>query len=499
MELLSLPAELLAAVLSQAAPWRVVCPESKRIPLPPLALVCTAFLHAVRSAPLAIRYRGIRRVPSEWAALFSALEAADRPVEALSLHASNIRIDLLQPLLHSSSSLTHLAVLKCHSLQLPLLALAPAAALTSLCLGGAERVTHGLACHRQLRLLSLVESAFCLDELLAVLPLLRQLLVLMLGGARVRAAAAHEEALAPAELAPSSLRLVEVTFLDEASVRAALRRHFPRAAQLDLSGGAEAMHAGLTLVHTLLTSALGASGERAADEAVRSAVQCRSPASCQTPLHHAAVLGDVRAVECLLLHHASPDLKDAKGCTALHRALFWGHHEVVLLLLRTGQCDISSTNHAMEQPIYIAALRGHLTCLRYLLAEEVPRAARAYHDGYTPLHAAVIGKAVPCLRLLLQHGFDVDARNRFGQTALHLAARLGSEQSARSLLAARASGGLLDERGHTPLAVARNKGHAAVAALLADAAAAAPQPQRPDGARRRRRRGGGAAGEHVAS
>ena len=94
----------------------------------------------------------------------------------------------------------------------------------------------------------------------------------------------------------------------------------------------------------------------------------------------------------------------------------------------------------------------------------------ADHDGYTPLHAAVIGRAPECAALLVEHGFDCNATNRYLQvrvrrlctspqapylphispispphlphispvsplqTPLHLAARLGSYDAAQLLL-----------------------------------------------------------------
>lgn len=41
------------------------------------------------------------------------------------------------------------------------------------------------------------------------------------------------------------------------------------------------------------------------------------------------------------------------------------------LLLRSRCCDLNVTNHAMELPLYIAALRGHAECVRLLLEASV--------------------------------------------------------------------------------------------------------------------------------
>ena len=99
-----------------------------------------------------------------------------------------------------------------------------------------------------------------------------------------------------------------------------------------------------------------------------SALSCRTDRT-DTPLHHAAIDGDFESAACLLQYGAAADLKDGKyaaffsnriaasrgrihfyytpvyppshpprlivtptwtrGCTPLHRALFWGRHRVV--------------------------------------------------------------------------------------------------------------------------------------------------------------------------
>lgn len=78
------------------------------------------------------------------------------------------------------------------------------------------------------------------------------------------------------------------------------------------------------------------------------------------------------------------------------------------------------------------------------------QATKAYHDGYTPVHASIIGRSTRCLKLLLDANLDPNARNRFQQTPLHLAARLGDEEALLLLLEAAADSEAKDERGMTP-------------------------------------------------
>ena len=102
---------------------------------------------------------------------------------------------------------------------------------------------------------------------------------------------------------------------------------------------------------------------------------------------------------------------------------------------------------------------------------------RVYHDGYTPLHAAVISRSLECVRLLLAMGFDPSAQNKYQQSALHIAARLGAPaELVKVLLAHGCDVGLRDERGQTAHAVAKAKGfeHLLVLLHLATAPTTAP-------------------------
>ena len=92
---------------------------------------------------------------------------------------------------------------------------------------------------------------------------------------------------------------------------------------------------------------------------------------------------------------------------------------------------------------------------------------RVYHDGYTPLHAAVISRSLECVRLLLAMGFDPSAQNKYQQSALHIAARLGAPAEIVELLLTHGCDvGLRDERGQTAHAVAKTKGFEHLIGLL---------------------------------
>jgi ankyrin repeat protein len=59
--------------------------------------------------------------------------------------------------------------------------------------------------------------------------------------------------------------------------------------------------------------------------------------------------------------------------------------------------------------------------------------------GFTPLHVAEATNDTVPFDLLLQHGSDVHAKDSAGETAQHCAAKTGREHHVRKLLAAGAS------------------------------------------------------------
>lgn len=206
----------------------------------------------------------------------------------------------------------------------------------------------------------------------------------------------------------------------------------------------------------------------------------RSAASCSStrklrPMHLSAERGSRRPVLQLLGLGAPADSKDRSGATPLFRAAFLGHCGVVRALLEGG-ANCMALNAAEESPLYIAALRGHLPVVRAIIKHCAAAGIcwwenHRYGDGWNPLMAAVVGNQQTVVSELLAEGAAavslVRATNRYGQTALHIASRAGSEALIEVLLAAGSDPSVRDTYGNQPLNVALRKGHGHLRALLA--------------------------------
>lgn len=86
----------------------------------------------------------------------------------------------------------------------------------------------------------------------------------------------------------------------------------------------------------------------------------------------------------------------------------------------------------------------------------------------TPLMEAANGGFIDIVKLLLQHGANVNAQSSSGNTALHFACCSGYDGVVQLLVQHNAELEHQNENGHTPLMEAASGGHVKVAKLLLD-------------------------------
>lgn len=82
------------------------------------------------------------------------------------------------------------------------------------------------------------------------------------------------------------------------------------------------------------------------------------------------------------------------------------------------------------------------------------------------LHAAVVGRDLRDVELLISLGADGNAIGDLGNTPLHYAASRGLEDFIRTLLKAKANLTIKNEFGQTPYDLAKLMGHKGAARLL---------------------------------
>ena len=187
-----------------------------------------------------------------------------------------------------------------------------------------------------------------------------------------------------------------------------------------------------------------------------------------SPLYHVAGFG-FRAMVDHLISKRPEDLSVRGSCgIPLHASLHNGHADVALLLL--GHCvDVDICGSDDRTPLHMAADRGLLEVTRRLIERGANINARDSSDR-TSLHPIFNGESgtfddtyFDVMRYLLEHGIDVDSQaNTTHSTPLHLASYCGGFKVAQLLLDHGADINVRNKNGRTPL-------HGAVDELYDDA------------------------------
>ncbi|MGY4517466.1 ankyrin repeat domain-containing protein [Lysobacter sp. HA18] len=171
--------------------------------------------------------------------------------------------------------------------------------------------------------------------------------------------------------------------------------------------------------------------------------------------------GRPEAVMTLLSNGADPRLRDGDGNTALHFAAR-STDPGVAALLRDAAAELEVVNAEGLSPLGMACAAGNWRVARFLLE----RGARPEPPGGQPALLAAAGAEdddPAGVQLLLKHKARVDARDRSGRTALHVAAHAGHMEIVIALLEAGADAALTDAQGRTPIMEAVRGGQLEVA------------------------------------
>ncbi|CAF2024270.1 unnamed protein product [Rotaria magnacalcarata] len=151
-------------------------------------------------------------------------------------------------------------------------------------------------------------------------------------------------------------------------------------------------------------------------------------------LHRACQQGNFDIVKKVLsseyyIHRPDINAKDSQGSTALHRASFFGHDDIVRLLIKAG-------SHVLARDIngatilHRAAAGNCPSTLAILINEgQVDYEERNYKNRWVPLHEAAFYNSAACVQILLDCGAPLRPRTDQGKTPLELAEESKSDAS----------------------------------------------------------------------
>ena len=216
-----------------------------------------------------------------------------------------------------------------------------------------------------------------------------------------------------------------------------------------------------------------------------------------TPLHHAVFNSNLDLIAFLLSNRAQANAFDKCDRRPVHYAAAVDSTDAIRFLVTTGGAEVNVRDKDLMTPIHIAATKGSLNALQLLLDfgakidaidsfgnsavhwaalngqddildELILREANlscVNHNGITPLHLAAssrIGASALDVLLTNKDKIDVNARDKYGRTPLHLAAKYGRHNMINDLIRCGANTSIADKALATPLHYASGSGHTPV-------------------------------------
>jgi ankyrin repeat protein len=165
----------------------------------------------------------------------------------------------------------------------------------------------------------------------------------------------------------------------------------------------------------------------------RDLAQAIAAKKAELDIFEAASVGRIDRLEECARDGAQLNSTSSDGFTALHFACFFHQPEAARVLIEKG----AAVDAVAANPMRVM-----------------------------PLHSAASSRNLEAARLLLEHGAPVNARQHGGWAPIHAAAQNGDRAMVDLLLHYKADPALANDEGKSPAAVAREKGHAEIAALL---------------------------------
>ena len=146
-----------------------------------------------------------------------------------------------------------------------------------------------------------------------------------------------------------------------------------------------------------------------------------------TPLHRAAMEGDIEAFNALLDAGARMWENTLTGQCLLHLAAMGGNAEIVAKTLEKRPKDVYARTRDKTTPLMLAAKYASAEIVRLLIAADA--LVNAQHaGGGTPLHNAAFNHNRAVVAALIEAGADVNVSSHDGVTPLMMSAGVGDQE-----------------------------------------------------------------------
>ncbi|XP_043459554.1 ankyrin repeat domain-containing protein 53 [Prionailurus bengalensis] len=132
---------------------------------------------------------------------------------------------------------------------------------------------------------------------------------------------------------------------------------------------------------------------------------------------YAAALGNLEWLRFCLSRHREEIPADDKGFTAIHFAAQSGKLACLKVLVEEYKFPVDLTTNNGQTPLHLAIHKDNKTmilpCIHYLLKQGAALNIQTC-NGSTPLHLAACQGLLKCVKVLVQNGADVHARDAMG-------------------------------------------------------------------------------------
>jgi ankyrin repeat protein len=149
-------------------------------------------------------------------------------------------------------------------------------------------------------------------------------------------------------------------------------------------------------------------------------IESKRVSSGVTALQQAPVYGKTAILKVLISKGANVNTADKYGNTVLHYAIEKNSLTDVKAIVEAG-ANLTTPNQDGYLPLNLAVMYSNAEMVSYLLSKGAPIESKRVSSGVTALQQAPVYGKTDILKLLISKGADVNAADKYGNTALHYA------------------------------------------------------------------------------